>query len=184
MTRPVQSRIVTLSTTPMDRADVRLYHKTTERAVYDEMRASSPDAFDVVLWNAAREITELTRGNIVVEIDGERVTPPVSCGLLPGVLRAELLERREIRERVVTVAELLDARRVWFINALRGWVPIELAQGQRRRREPESLKPIAGSASAAPQRNAALSVRRGLLVRVASTADPTFSIAERMSSES
>ena len=85
--------------------------------------------FDVLLWNAKREATELTRGNLVVELDRRRVTPPLDCGLLPGTLRGELLEVGEIEEHVVTLADVQRASRLWFINALRGWVPITLVGG-------------------------------------------------------
>ena len=50
-------------------------------------------------------------------------TPPLACGLLPGVLRAELLARGEIAERVVRVDELPRASRLWFINGVRGMLP-------------------------------------------------------------
>jgi para-aminobenzoate synthetase / 4-amino-4-deoxychorismate lyase len=81
----------------------------------------------VVLWNGDGHATELTRGNLVLELDGRRFTPPIDCGLLGGVLRAELLDRNEIEERVVTLDEVRRAERLWFVNSLRGWVPVRLA---------------------------------------------------------
>jgi para-aminobenzoate synthetase/4-amino-4-deoxychorismate lyase len=98
-----------------------LYHKTTYRAVYDDARGSCPGCDDVVLWNSRREVTESTIANIVIELGGERVTPPVECGLLPGVFRARLLATRQVRERRVTLDELRAARRVWLINSVRRW---------------------------------------------------------------
>jgi para-aminobenzoate synthetase/4-amino-4-deoxychorismate lyase len=68
--------------------------------------ASAPGAFDVVLWNTDEHVTELTRGNLVVELDGRRLTPPVDCGLLGGVLRGELLDRCEIEERVLDLDDV------------------------------------------------------------------------------
>jgi para-aminobenzoate synthetase/4-amino-4-deoxychorismate lyase len=108
----------------VNRNDVRLYHKTTSRETYDDALASAPGIFDVLLWNEDGEATELTRGNLVAELDGCKWTPPVECGLLGGTLRAELLEAGEIAERAITVEELARAERLWFVNALRGWVPI------------------------------------------------------------
>lgn len=102
--------------------DLFLFHKTTNRDVYDRARADWPDADAVILWNADREVTEATDFNIVVETEGGRVTPPIECGLLPGTFRAELLERGEITERKVTIDELLRAPRVWLVNSVRGWV--------------------------------------------------------------
>ena len=116
---------VVLAAEPVDRSDVRLYHKTTDRTVYDRASALVPDAFDVVLWNADGEATELTRGNLVVQEGDDRVTPPIHCGLLAGTLRAELLDRGEIRERVISLEDLRRADRLWFVNSLRGWVPVQ-----------------------------------------------------------
>ena len=118
---------VRLAEHPVDPSDGFLYHKTTNRAVYE--RARRPDCDDVILWNAAREITETTIANLVVEdIDGGRVTPPVACGLLPGTLRAELLATGEVTEAVVTVEQLKTAPRFWLVNSLRGWCPAVLVE--------------------------------------------------------
>jgi para-aminobenzoate synthetase / 4-amino-4-deoxychorismate lyase len=89
---------VVLANTPVSSQDVFVFHKTTNRAVYEAQalaidRTAHPDAFDVLLWNEAREVTEFTIGNLIAEIDGERYTPPRRCGLLGGTLRAELLEQ-------------------------------------------------------------------------------------------
>ena len=90
---------VKLAASPVSRDDVFLYHKTTNRAIYDRARLAGAD--DVLLWNEDGEMTESTIANLVVELDGVRVTPPVECGLLAGTLRGELLDRGEIAERVV-----------------------------------------------------------------------------------
>jgi branched-subunit amino acid aminotransferase/4-amino-4-deoxychorismate lyase len=107
---------------PVDPADEFLYHKTTNRAVYE--RARRPDCDDVILWNPAGEITETTIANLVVgdvHAGGGRVTPPVACGLLPGTLRAELLATGEVSEARVTVEQLKSAPRFWLVNSVRGW---------------------------------------------------------------
>ena len=117
---------VALATARVSRQDPALFHKTTRREPYDAARRERPDAFDVLLSNAEGELTEFTIGNVVLEIDGERVTPALDAGLLPGVMRAELLARGEVRERPVRVEELGRARRLWLVNAVRGWVPVRL----------------------------------------------------------
>ena len=63
---------------PIDPSDVFLFHKTTNRRTYDRARRAGYD--EVILWNPRREVTEATMANIVVEIDGRRVTPPLECG--------------------------------------------------------------------------------------------------------
>ena len=105
---------------------MRLYHKCVDRRLYERALAAAPAMFDVILWNADGDVTELTRGNLVAELEGGRFTPPVECGLLAGTFRAELLERGAIVERALTVGDARRADRLWFVNSLRGWVPIEL----------------------------------------------------------
>ena len=117
---------VVCAATPVDRTDLWLYHKTTFRRVYEDAARSAVGVFDVLLWNREGEATELTRGNLVVELDGRRYTPPLECGLLAGIQRAELLDSGLVRERVVPREELSRASRLWFVNALRGWIPIQL----------------------------------------------------------
>jgi para-aminobenzoate synthetase/4-amino-4-deoxychorismate lyase len=117
---------VALALRPVSRRDVRLFHKTTRREPYDARRAERPDAFDVLLWNEERELTEFTIGNLVVEIDGAQLTPPRECGLLAGVMRGELLARGEIREATLRVEDLARATRLWLVNAVRGRVPVVL----------------------------------------------------------
>jgi para-aminobenzoate synthetase/4-amino-4-deoxychorismate lyase len=123
---PDRARMVAIAQRPIDSRDVRLYHKTTDRDVYDSAMREAPSDFDVVLWNEKREATELTRGNLVAEFEGARWTPPIACGLLGGTLRGELLEGGEVRERIVTLEQLRSAERIWFVNSLRGWVEIEI----------------------------------------------------------
>lgn len=108
-----------MAATPVNSGDEFLAHKTTQRAVF-ERHAPPPGRFDTLLWNERGEITEFTRGNVVVELAGRRVTPPLACGLLPGVLRAELLARGKIHEQVVHLADLPQATGIWFINSVRG----------------------------------------------------------------
>jgi para-aminobenzoate synthetase / 4-amino-4-deoxychorismate lyase len=121
-----EPRRVAIAREPVQSNDVRLYHKTTDRTPYDDAMTTAEAAFDVVLWNERGEATELSRGNLVVETGGVRWTPPIASGLLAGTLRAELLDSGAIRERVLSVKELKSAERLWFINSLRGWVPITL----------------------------------------------------------
>jgi len=62
--------------------------KTTHRAHYEAFAPTAPGVFDTLLWNREGEITECTRGNIALRLDGRWVTPPLHCGLLDGIGRA------------------------------------------------------------------------------------------------
>ncbi|MBX6396528.1 MAG: aminotransferase class IV, partial [Alicyclobacillaceae bacterium] len=122
----VSSMPVAVAQRPVSSENCFLFHKTTHRAVYEEHRRLFPEVFDVLLWNENREITEFTNGNVVLEMGGRKYTPPVSCGLLAGTFRAELLEKGEIVEERLTLEDLQRAERIWFINSVRGWVPVHL----------------------------------------------------------
>ncbi|MEO6223282.1 MAG: aminotransferase class IV, partial [Vicinamibacterales bacterium] len=115
---------VVLASRAVDSRDRYLCHKTTRRNIYEFHRAAHPDGFDVLLWNERHELTEFTRGNLVVELDGSLWTPPRACGLLAGVFRADLLDAGTIHEQVVSVEDLPRCTRLWFINSLREWVPV------------------------------------------------------------
>jgi para-aminobenzoate synthetase / 4-amino-4-deoxychorismate lyase len=106
---------------PVDSRDLFLYHKTTSRSVYEKAKTDFPDADDVLLFNERGEVTESTIANVVVEIDGRNVTPPVSCGLLAGTFRDSLLESGEITEQIVMLNDLKRADAVWIINSVRKW---------------------------------------------------------------
>ena len=121
---PDQPRDFAIASQPVDRNDRRLFHKIADRALYTSRKAERPDVTDVLLQNGQGELTEFTMGNIVLELAGARFTPPLDCGLLPGVFRADLLEAGEIQERVLIPSDLEQAERVWLINSLRGWVPM------------------------------------------------------------
>lgn len=104
-----------------------LRYKTTRRSHYEQFAADTPGIFDTLLWNKRGEVTEFTRGNVILELaSGEKVTPPLQCGLLDGVGRALALADRRVREAIVSIDELSAVRRIWFVNALRGLVPVYL----------------------------------------------------------
>jgi para-aminobenzoate synthetase/4-amino-4-deoxychorismate lyase len=112
-----------LATSPLDASDSEFVrHKTTRRAHYDAFTPSDPAVFDTVLWNARGEITECTRGNLALLLDGRWVTPALDCGLLPGVGRAHWLAQGRIEEAVVRVSDLPRVQAIAFVNSLRGWV--------------------------------------------------------------
>jgi para-aminobenzoate synthetase/4-amino-4-deoxychorismate lyase len=119
--RPEPLRLA-LAVEPVDRHDVFLYHKTTNRSVYERARAARPEADAVILWNTDGEVTEGTEANVVLVRDGVKITPPIECGLLPGTMRAALLAAGEVVEARVTVEEFERAEEIWLVNSVRGWM--------------------------------------------------------------
>jgi len=104
-------------------------HKTTRRAHYAAFApAPGSGVFDTLLYNPAGEITETTFGNVAARLeDGRWVTPPLACGLLPGVGRAVALREGRLAEAVLRLEDLPRVRAWAFVNSLRGWLPAELA---------------------------------------------------------
>jgi para-aminobenzoate synthetase/4-amino-4-deoxychorismate lyase len=121
---------VALAEQPIPRSEPFLYHKTTRREMYESRlnaaRRQYPNLYDALLWNEQGELTEFTRGNLVADVQGRLLTPAHDSGLLAGTLRAHLLAHGDIHERVLTRADLADARGMWLINSVRGWLPIRL----------------------------------------------------------
>ncbi|MGE4489089.1 MAG: chorismate-binding protein, partial [Kiritimatiellales bacterium] len=126
MKRLEASSTLALAKEPVDSRDVFLYHKTTNRSVYERAKADFPDADDVLLFNERGEVTESTIANVVVELDGRKVTPPASCGLLAGTFRDELLEDGIISEQVIQLDDLKRASAIWLVNSVRKWRRAEL----------------------------------------------------------
>lgn len=111
---------LTLAQAPVDSSDVFLYHKTTCRKAYETALAASPGCTDVLLYNEKGEVTESTIANVAIEIQGVLHTPPVSCGLLAGTLREQMLEEGSLRERVLTLEDMRKADKVYLLNSVRG----------------------------------------------------------------
>lgn len=117
---------VALADRPMPEADDFIRHKTTQRQAYAAFPAP-PGCFDTLLHNPAGELTEFTIGNVAVKLDGQWFTPPLSAGLLPGVMRASLLAQGRLQERRLTLDDLSRAEDLALINSVRGWVAVRLA---------------------------------------------------------
>jgi para-aminobenzoate synthetase/4-amino-4-deoxychorismate lyase len=119
-------RRLALSRSAVDPSNPLLYHKLTDRSPYTDRMREAGEADDVILVNRRGELTETTIGNLVLELDGRRLTPALECGLLPGIYRQELLAAGQIAEAIVRPDDLKRATRAWMVNSLRGWVDCEL----------------------------------------------------------
>lgn len=120
--------MVRLADAPIRGALEFLQHKTTERTAYAPFIEPPGGVFDTLLFNVSGELTEFTRGNLFIESaeGGIWLTPPVSSGLLPGVLRGELIATGLAREAVLRREDLAKARRILFGNSLRGLLETHL----------------------------------------------------------
>lgn len=116
---------VAIAPLPVDPGDFRLRHKTSDRGFYDAARTAG-GAFEVVFVDPDGRLTEGSFTSIFVPRGAALVTPSLTgAGLLPGVLRAELLARGDAVEGDLTIDDLSPG---FFIgNALRGLIPAILA---------------------------------------------------------
>ena len=117
---PVRVRLAERALAGSDGEFVRF--KTTHRAHYDAFAPSDESVFDTLLWNERGELTEFTRGNVALLVEGRWLTPALGCGLLNGVARARLLREGRIEETVLMRDDLARAEAVVFFNSLRGWL--------------------------------------------------------------
>lgn len=132
-------RMVCLDSQPsVHSADALLKHKTTWRFHYTAARqrtiAQGSEIFDVVMFNERREITETSIANVAVETEHGWRTPALHCGLLPGVMRAQLLEDGMLQEGIVSLDDLVSAalrgRRIICFNSVRGAYRVLLVKSE------------------------------------------------------
>ena len=114
----------------IDEKDPLFFHKTTRRQFYDremERQKSLTGCDEVIFLNKRGELTEGTRTTLFLELDGRLFTPALTCGLLPGTLREELLDlpRAAASEAIITPADLERADRIYLGNSVRGLIRAE-----------------------------------------------------------
>ncbi len=121
-----KSHYISLAMQPVNSEDLSLYHKTTNRSVYENAIGENQDCDDILLWNEAGNITESTISNVIFKKDSEYYTPPVSCGLLSGTYRAHLISQGHLKERIIPKAEINLYSEIYLINSVRGKYPVKL----------------------------------------------------------
>ena len=121
-----QALQLAMADSPIASGDEFYRHKTDNRQRFEHVlsvarKNSSPAVDDVILYNEREEITETSMANIVVYVDGQWITPPLHCGLLPGTFRQKLLNDGVIVEQVITRKQLSQVDCLYLINSVRGW---------------------------------------------------------------
>jgi len=123
---------VALAPTRFDSADPLLRHKTTRRAVYEDALAAAQEKFradEVVFCNERDELCEGARCNLFVAEGEALLTPPLACGVLPGVLRAHLLKSGRAREALLRLSDLSSPHGLLMGNSVRGLVAAQMIGG-------------------------------------------------------
>jgi branched-chain amino acid aminotransferase len=110
-------------------ARLNFYSQTVRGAVHKQfpydyrfslIEAANEEGYnDSVLFNEKNEITETAVANLVFFISGEWVTPPISSGILPGVVRAIAIEHCGVKVRPIHVSEIPDVESGFMLSSLR-----------------------------------------------------------------
>jgi len=116
---PVKAKI---NSKRVDPSDKFLYHKTTKRSLYERERkkANEEGFFETIFLNTKGELTEGAISNIFLKQEGKLFTPPVSCGLLPGVLRQHLLGQKKASQKKLYLKDIREADKIYLGNSVRG----------------------------------------------------------------
>ena len=110
-----------LDTDRVDPGSVFLFHKTTNRRLYEDAAARFPEADEVVLVNLKGDLTETTISNLAVRFGEIWLTPRIADGCLPGTYRSEFVANGKVEEVSIPVERLGEADEVAVFNSLRGW---------------------------------------------------------------
>ncbi|MDO8681881.1 MAG: aminodeoxychorismate synthase component I [Armatimonadota bacterium] len=130
---PAEPVRILLSSRRTDSRDRLLFHKTTERKLYNEAREQAVEQgfYEVIFQNEKGNLTEGSITNIFVRIGDEWITPPIGDGLLPGVWRADYLRETGGVERSISVEELSAADEIIIGNSVRGAISVgEVSDGK------------------------------------------------------
>ncbi|MDG1727425.1 MAG: aminodeoxychorismate synthase component I [Emcibacteraceae bacterium] len=117
--------LAVLSSSSIDSENPFYFHKTTERNFYQSELAKYrklTNCFDVIFLNEKKEVTEGSFTNIFIKKDGLYYTPPIECGLLPGIYRDHLLDDENFKtiEKKLKISDLKSADEVYLCNSVRG----------------------------------------------------------------
>lgn len=121
---------VALAATRLRSSDPLLRHKTSRRDIYNTARAEIPasEADEVLLLNERGAVCEGSFTSLFLKApDGTWLTPPLSDGLLAGILREQLLDEGKAREQSLTPSDLA-AHPLFVGNSLRGLIPARLVK--------------------------------------------------------
>ncbi len=116
--------LITFSEYKTDPENIFFYHKTTKRGIYENelKKARKKGFYDVIFLNKKNELTEGCISNIFIRKGKKFFTPPVKCGLLPGVYREYLLKKNpdKFKEKVLYAKDVFNADEIYLCNSVEG----------------------------------------------------------------
>ena len=124
--------LVALASLTLDSHETLLQHKTTQRPWYDpttQWLATHHDFFDLIFLNERNELCEGSRSNLYIKKAQQWLTPPLTCGLLGGVMRQHLIATGQVREEVLTRTDFEQPEvTLRLSNGLRSWFDVQRAE--------------------------------------------------------
>ncbi len=128
--KSTKSGKIFVSPTRVESKDVLLHHKTTERKLYDSeyKKAIEMGYVDCLFLNEKKQITEGCISNVFVKIGDRFYTPPLNCGVLPGVYRNWLLQKfpKMFKEGIIHLEDLQESENIFLCNSIRGIIRVRL----------------------------------------------------------
>ncbi len=124
--------LIRISESRVDSSSPWFFHKTSKRDLFQKEyeNARQENLFDICFFNERDELTEGCITNIILFVDGEYITPPISSGLLAGTMRSKLLtDTVQLKEKVVTSGDLLRAEALFCCNSVRGVTQVRILNG-------------------------------------------------------
>lgn len=118
-----QSDKVSISSITVNSNDDFLQHKTTYRPYY---YVDYEEYYDELFFNEKGELTEGSRTNVILELEGKLYTPPIKCGLLNGIFRQQLLDEGKCIEKILYKKDLFIASAIYCVNSVRGIKKVHL----------------------------------------------------------
>lgn len=120
----IKSNLVTFSKYRTSSKDPFLNYKTTRRSLYNsELKRYRKKGFrDAIFLNDLGEVTEACVANVFIKEKRTFLTPPIYCGLLPGVFREYMLRSKKykVREKILYKEDLLKAKEIYLANSVSG----------------------------------------------------------------
>ena len=129
ITNDMQLAKVKISDKKVFSGDVFLYHKTTNRDLYNKEheKCRREGYFDTIFTNEKNQITEGAISNIIIKKGRFYYTPPVACGLLNGIFRKNLFRNNfPIKEQVLYKDDIKKADEIYMVNSIRGMLRTHL----------------------------------------------------------
>jgi para-aminobenzoate synthetase/4-amino-4-deoxychorismate lyase len=126
-----RSKKVCLSAVRTNSSNTFLFHKTTNRRLYDRMYhiAQQKGYADVLFFNDRGELTEGAISNVLIKKNGKYSTPPVECGLLNGISRQHLFETLDnLEEEIIFLENLRSVNALYLCNAIKGLQEVTLVE--------------------------------------------------------